>query len=58
MLQVNVAQFLIHSLSDGIADNNEPFVSQTIDMLVDSWSNQKYLHIKPMFDGHANHRLS
>lgn len=58
MLQVNVAHYIINSLSLGSSDNNDPFVSQTIDMLVDSWANQKYLHINPMFDGHANHRAS
>ena len=46
MLKVNVAEYLIHNLSGVSFDNNE-LVSQTIDMLVDNWSDNKYVIVKP-----------
>lgn len=47
MLKVNVADYLIHNLSGVNFDNNGELVSQTIDLLIDSWSDNKYLSVKP-----------
>ncbi len=46
MLKVNVADYLINNLSGVSFDNNE-LVSKTIDMLVDNWSDNKYVIVKP-----------
>ncbi len=47
MLKVNVADYLIHNLAGMNFDNNDEVVAQTIDLLVDSWSDNKYLSAKP-----------
>lgn len=50
MLNVSVADYLIHNLSSNGYDNNDDAINSTIDMIVDSWSNHKYLNVKPRFN--------
>lgn len=54
MLKVNVADYLIHNLAGMNYDNNEAAVAQTIDMLVDSWSDNRYLSVHPNVEYHIN----
>lgn len=54
MLKVNVAGYLIHNLAGMNYDNNEAAVAQTIDMLVDSWSDNRYLSVQPNLEYHIN----
>lgn len=48
MLKVNVADYLIHNLSGMNFDNNGERMIQTIDLLVNSWSDNKYLSARPV----------
>lgn len=47
MLKVNVADYLIGNLSNCGLDDNDEMINHTIDIIVDSWSNHKYLNVKP-----------
>ena len=47
MLKLNVADYLIHNLAGINEDANDILISQAIDVIVDSWAENKYLTAKP-----------